>query len=68
MLPLALAASLVGAFALWTSSEPASTMVAQSGGYDLVADVAQGTPADEAARSFAQTLTADVNFADAVQE
>jgi len=68
MLPLALAASLVGAFALWTSSEPAPAMVAQAGAYELVADVAQGTPADEAASSFAQTLTADMSFAESVQE
>lgn len=67
MLPLALAASLVGAFALWTSgAEPASA--AQVGVSEIVADVAQGAPAAEAARTFASTLTADANIAEAEPE
>ncbi|MDB4882902.1 MAG: hypothetical protein JWL95_1668 [Gemmatimonadetes bacterium] len=68
MLPLALAASLVGAFALWTSADSTAAMAAQDGASALVADVAQGAPAAEAAQSFARTLTADVNIAEPVPE
>ena len=68
MLPLALAASLVGAFALWTSTEPSAVAVSSAGTSDYVADVAQGAPAAEAARSFARTLTADMNLVETVPE
>lgn len=60
MLPLALAASLLGAVALWQAGEPTSTAVASTGVSDVVVDVVQGAPADDAARSFARTVTADV--------
>ncbi|MEO6529059.1 MAG: hypothetical protein ABIP93_20740 [Gemmatimonadaceae bacterium] len=68
MLPLALAASLVGAFALWNSAEPASAIVAQAGVSEVVADVAQGAAAEDAARSFARTLTSDVNITESEWE
>ena len=68
MLPLALAASLLGALALWTSAEPASAMVVQVDASELVAEVAQGAEAEEAATSFARTITADVNFVEAESE
>lgn len=62
MLPIALAASLLGAIALWNSAGPAPTMVAQLGASDIVAEVAQGTTAEDAASSFARTITADANI------
>jgi hypothetical protein len=66
MLPLALAASLVGAFALWNSGTPeASAQVASA---DLVADVVQGTPAEDAALDFARTVTVEMSLADAGME
>jgi hypothetical protein len=68
MLPLAFAASLVGAIALWTSAEPASAAVVPVGVYEIVADVAQGAPAAEAARTVAGTLTADMNVAESESE
>jgi hypothetical protein len=68
MLPLALAASLVGAIALWTSAEPVTSVVAQLDASDVVADVAQGAPAAEAARTFARALTADMNLAESVAQ
>jgi hypothetical protein len=68
MLPLALAASLVGAFALWTSSEPVASVVAQVDTSEIITDVAQGAPAAEAARTFARTLTADMNLAESVAQ
>jgi hypothetical protein len=68
MLPLALAASLVGAIALWTSAEPAVAAVVPVGVSEIVADVAQGAPAAEAARTVAGTLTADMNVADSESE
>ena len=69
MLPLALAASLLGALALWTSSvEPAAAMVAQVDASELVTDVAQGAAAEEVATSFARTITAEASFDEAVPE
>jgi hypothetical protein len=68
MLPLALAATLLGAFALWRSAEPGSAAIASIGTSDYVADVAQGAPAAEAARTFARTITADMNLVETVPE
>jgi len=59
MLPLALAASLIGVVALWQADELAGVASA-SAMTDVVAEVVQGAPADDAARSFARTVTADV--------
>lgn len=66
MLPLALAASLVGAIALWnTSTEPtASTMVAQVGAADIVEEYVHGTPVEDAARLFARSVTSEMTIAD----
>jgi hypothetical protein len=66
MLPLALAASLVGAVALWnTSSEPAaSAMVAQIGSADIVEDFVHGTPVEDAARTYARSVTSEMTIAD----
>ena len=68
ILPIALAASLVGALMLWNAEEPAAMVVAQTVSTDVVADVVQGEPAEEAARTFARTMTADATLVDAEQE
>jgi transcriptional regulator GlxA family with amidase domain len=68
MLPIALAATLVGAFALWEADEPSSAMVASSGASDVVVDLVQGAPAEDAARSFARTVTANVILVGAEQD
>jgi len=60
MLPIALAASLVGALALWASDEPSGVLVAQAGTADVVVDFAQGAPVEDAARTYARTVTGDV--------
>jgi hypothetical protein len=62
MLPLALAASLLGAVALWQAGELSSVTAASAAVTDVVADVVQGAPVDDAARSFARTVTADVTL------
>jgi hypothetical protein len=59
MLPLALAASLLGAVALWRAGEP-STPAASSAVSDVMVDMVQGAPPEDAARSYARTVTADV--------
>jgi len=61
MLPIALAASLIGAVALWQAGE-LSSVSAASAATDAVADVVQGAPVEDAARSFARTVTADVTI------
>jgi len=68
ILPIALAASLVGAVMLWNAEEPAAMVVAQTVSADVVADVVQGEPAEDAARSFARTMTADATLGDAEPE
>jgi hypothetical protein len=69
MLPLALAASLVGAFALWNSAEPtASTVVAQATVTDILSDVVQGAPTDDAALQYARTVTSEMTIADSGTE
>jgi hypothetical protein len=62
MLPLAFAASLLGAVALWQAGELSSVTAASAAVTDVVADVVQGAPVDDAARSFARTVTADVTL------
>jgi len=62
MLPIALAASLLGAVALWQAGELSSASAASAAGTDAVADVVQGAPVEDAARSFARTVTADVTM------
>ena len=63
MLPIALAASLAGAFMLWRAEEPAAQIVAQAGAADVVAEMVQGAPVEDAARTFARSVTAEVNLA-----
>jgi hypothetical protein len=67
MLPLALAAGLVGMVALWRAEElPAAATAANAS--DVVTAVAEGTPVEDAARSFARTVTADVSLISAEQD
>ena len=61
LLPLAFAASLLGAVALWQAGE-LSGVASASAVTDVVADVVQGAPVEDAARSFARTVTADVTM------
>jgi hypothetical protein len=69
MLPLAFAASLVGAIALWNSAVPApSVVVAQATPTDILSDVVQGAPTDDAALRFARTVTSEMTIADAGTE
>jgi hypothetical protein len=68
MLPLALAASLLGAVALWQANEGSSATAASAATPDVVADVVQGAPVDDAARNFARTVTADVSLIAAEQD
>ena len=67
ILPIALAASLLGAVALWNADEPVGTVVAQAAP-DIVADVVQGESVEDAARSFARTMTVDATLGDAEPE
>ena len=68
ILPIALAASLVGAVMLWNADDAAPVVVAQTMATDVVADVVQGEPIEDAARSFARTMTADATLVDAEPE
>jgi hypothetical protein len=61
---IALAASLAGAFALWRAEEPAAQIVAQVGAADVVAEMVQGAPIEDAARTFARSVTSEVNLAE----
>ena len=74
ILPIALAASLVGAAMLWNADDVGAAMlwnaddvgavvVAQSVPADVVADVVQGVSIEDAARTFAGTMTADETLA-----
>jgi len=60
LLPIAFAASLLGAVALWQADELPSVATASAAVTAVVAEVVQGAPVEDAARSFARTVTADV--------
>jgi len=60
---LLLLALFAGAFALWRAEEPAAQIVAQAGATDVVAEMVQGAPIEDAARSFARSVTSEVGFA-----
>jgi hypothetical protein len=69
MLPLAFAASLLGAIALWNIAEPsAPAAVTQVATTDIFADVLQGAPTDDAALRYARTVTSEMTIADAGTE
>jgi len=59
IIPIALAASLVGAAMLWNADVASAVVVAQATPADVVADIVQGAPVEDAARSFSRSLTAE---------
>jgi hypothetical protein len=59
IIPIALAASLVGAAMLWNAEVASAVMVGQATPAEFVADIVQGAPVEDAARTFSRTLTAD---------
>ena len=63
ILPIALAASLVGALMLWNADDVGAVVVAQTAPTDVVADVVQGVSIEDAARTFARTMTVDETLA-----
>lgn len=59
IIPIAVAAALVGAVTLWNVSDASAVVVAQAMPADVVADVVQGVPLEDAARTFSRTMTTD---------
>ena len=57
-MPIALAASLVGAAMLWNADSAEALVVAQAP-TDVIADVVQGVPIEDAASTFARTIAVD---------
>ena len=55
ILPLALAAGIAAGFALWNVTATNTTQLATA--HSLVTEVASGTPADDAASTFAHSIT-----------
>ena len=62
IIPIALAASLVGAAMLWNAESAEALVVAQAP-TDVIADVVQGVPIEDAASTFARTIAADETLA-----
>ena len=58
-LPLAFAAGIAGAIALWGLGAPTQLSAAAAENADLVTAVAAGVSADDVARSLARSITAD---------
>ena len=58
IVPIALAASLVGAAMLWNAESAEALVVAQAP-TDVIADVVQGVPIEDAASTFARTIAVD---------
>ncbi len=48
--------------ALWDADELSSVVGSSAAVTDVVAEVVQGAPVEDAARSFARTVTADVTM------
>jgi hypothetical protein len=63
ILPIALAAGLVGAAMLWSADDVGAVVVAQTVPTDVVVDVVQGVSIEDAARTFARTMTVDETLA-----
>ena len=59
IIPIAVAAALVGAVTLWNAADASAVVVAQAAPADVVADVVQGVPVEDAARTFSRTMTAE---------
>ena len=66
MIPLALAAGIVAAAALWSTTATAAMPLASASSFTT--EVASGTPADDAASQFARTITNTVDLAAGVPE
>ena len=66
MIPLALAAGVVAAAALWTSTATAATPLASASSFTT--EVASGALADDAASQFARTITSTADVAAGVPE
>ena len=62
IIPIALEASLVGAAMLWNAESAEALVVAQAP-TDVIADVVQGVPIEDAASTFARTIAADETLA-----
>jgi hypothetical protein len=62
IVPIALAAGLVGAAMLW-NAESAEALVVAGAPTDVITDVVQGVPIEDAARTFARTMTVDETLA-----
>ena len=62
MIPLALAAGVVAAAALWTTTATTATTSLASAS-SFTTEVASGAPADDAASQFARTITSTVDLA-----
>jgi hypothetical protein len=62
IIPIALAAGLVGAAMLW-NAESAEALVVAGAPTDVITDVVQGVPIEDAARTFARTMTVDETLA-----
>jgi len=58
IVPIALAASLVGAAMLWNAESAEAIVVAQAP-TDVIADVVQGVPIEDAVSTFARTIAAE---------
>ena len=61
IIPIAIAASLVGIVTLWNADDASAVVVARSAP-EVVADVVEGAPVEDAARSFARFMTADATL------
>ena len=61
IIPIAVAASLVGIVTLWNADDASAVVIAQSAP-EFVADVVEGAPVEDAARSFARFITADASL------
>ena len=67
IVPIAVAASLVGIVSLWNADDASAVVVAQSAP-EVVADVVEGAPVEDAARSFARFMTADASLTEVEPE
>ena len=67
-LPLAIAAGLVGAFALWTDMAVAQAEASAYVAGDVVSAVAAGASSDDAATSYARSVTGSIELVSGVPE
>jgi negative regulator of sigma E activity len=66
VIPLALAAGIVAAAALWTTTSASATQITSAS--ELATAVANGTPAEDAASQFARSITNAVDLTAGVPE